>query len=163
SSMPTARLPRNSAPSMRGVTGIATLVVLLTCATAALAQRATSQPVTGVAIDSSGGVLPKAAVTLTTTSGTTVQQTTTDATGNFRFEEVPQGRYQVRVAFEGFEATTVRVTVGARAPSALRVMLPLASVKQEVTVSNQTPEVSTGAATNSDAVTVDQSMLDSLP
>jgi hypothetical protein len=39
----------------------------------------------------------------------------------------------------------------------------LASVTQEVTVSNQAAEVSTGAATNSDAVTIDQAMLDSLP
>ena len=83
--------------------------------------------------------------------------------GNFRFDAVPQGRYEVHVAFEGFQPTTARLTVGGRPPSALRITLPLASLKQEVTVSNQAAEVSTGAATNSDAVTIDQAMLDSLP
>jgi hypothetical protein len=149
---------------MRGITGILTLVVWLAAPAAqALAQRANPQPVTGVAIDTSGGVLPNAAVILMTTSGVIVHQTTTDAAGNFRFEAVAQGRYEVRVVFEGFEPTTVRMTVGTRAPPALRVMLPLASIKQEVTVSNHAPEVSTAAATNSDAVTIDQTMLDSLP
>jgi carboxypeptidase family protein len=149
---------------MRGVTGmVAALAILSVLPSAARAQRATSQPVTGVAIDTTGAVLPNADVVLTTTSGGTVQQTTTGAAGNFRFDAVPQGRYEVRVAFEGFQPTTSRVTVGARAPSPLRITLTLASLKQEVTVSNQAAEVTTGAATNSDAVTIDQAMLDSLP
>jgi len=76
---------------------------------------------------------------------------------------VPQGRYEIRVAFEGFEPTVARITVGARAPSLLRITLPLASLKQEVTVSNRAAEVGTSAATNSDAVAIDQAMLDSLP
>ena len=149
---------------MRGVTGlVVTLGIVLAVAPAARAQRATTQAVTGVAIDTTGAVLPNADVVLTTTSGGAVQQTTTDATGNFRFDAVPQGRYEVHVAFEGFQPITERLTVGGRPPSVLRIMLPLASLKQEVTVSNQTAEVSTGAATNSDAVTIDQAMLDSLP
>src|SRR5262245_5322922 len=142
----------------------ATLGVLLSMPGAAQAQRtATTQPVTGVAIDTTGAVLPNADVVLTTVSGGTVQRTTTDAAGNFRFDTVPQGRYEVHVAFEGFQPTTARATVSGRAPSSLRIMLPLASLKQEITVSNQAAEVSTGAATNSDAVTIDQTMLDSLP
>jgi len=142
----------------------ATLGVLLSMPGAAQAQRtATTQPITGVAIDTTGAVLPNADVVLTTLSGATVQQTTTDAAGNFRFDTVPQGRYEVHVAFEGFQPTTARVTVGGRAPSALRITLPLASLKQEITVSNRAAEVSTGAATNSDAVAIDQAMLDSLP
>lgn len=149
---------------MRGITGIvAALAILLALPSAARAQRATSQPVTGVAIDTTGAVLPNADVVLTTTSGGTVAQTMTDAAGNFRFDAVPQGRYEVHVAFEGFQPTTSRVTVGARAPSPMRITLPLASLKQEVTVSNQAAEVSTAAGTNSDAVTIDQTMLDSLP
>jgi len=149
---------------MRSVFGlVATLGIVLAVASAAHAQRATTQPVTGVAIDATGAVLPNADVVLTTMSGSTVQQTTTDAAGNFRFDAVPQGRYEVHVAFEGFQPTTARLTVGGHPPTTLRITLPLASLKQEVTVSNQAAEVSTGAATNSDAVTIDQAMLDSLP
>jgi Carboxypeptidase regulatory-like domain len=64
-----------------------------------------TQPVTGVAIDTTGAVLPNAGVVLTATRGGALQQTTTDAAGNFRFDAVPQGRYGVRVAFEGFQPT----------------------------------------------------------
>ena len=144
---------------------VAMLVVFVAQPPAAQAQRAptTTQTVTGVAIDPTGAILPNAEVVLTTTAGSTVQQTTTDAAGNFRFDGVPQGRYEVHVGFEGFQPSTSRVTVGGRAPSPLRITLLLASLKQEVTVSNQAAEVSTGAATNSDAVTIDQAMLDSLP
>ncbi|HYM24636.1 MAG TPA: TonB-dependent receptor, partial [Vicinamibacterales bacterium] len=125
-------------------------------------QRPLAQAITGVAVDATGAVLPNADVRLTTTAGAAVQQTTTDAAGNFRFELVPQGRYEVHVAYEGFEPTTARVTVGARAPGPLRITLPLASVKQEVTVTNAA-EVNATAAANSDAVTVDSSLLASLP
>ena len=117
---------------------------------------------TGVAADPSGAILPGARVELTA-SGAVVRETTADATGVFRFDSVAAGRYEVRVSFEGLQTTTVRLTVGARPPTALRVTLPLATVTQEVTVSNAAPEVSTGAGSNSDSVTVDQSMLESLP
>ncbi len=149
---------------LRVTTLVAMLAVFVAQPPAAEAQRApTTQPVTGVAIDPTGAVLPNAEVVLTTTTGSIVQRTTTDAAGNFRFDGVQPGRYEVHVAFEGFQPSTSRVTVGGRAPSALRITLPLASLKQEVTVSNQAAEVSTGAATNSDAVAIDRAMLDSLP
>jgi hypothetical protein len=127
------------------------------------AQRPAGQPVIGVAVDPTGAVLPNAQVSLTPLSGAATQSTTTDGTGTFRFERVVPGRYEVRVTFEGFQPTTLRMTVGSRPPSAVRVVLPLAAVTQEITVSNQTPEVTANATTNADAVTVDQSLLESLP
>jgi hypothetical protein len=142
---------------------LGTLATVLALAPAVRAQRELTQPVTGVVIDTTGAVLPSAEVALTTSAGGALQRTMTDAAGNFRFDTVPQGRYEVRVAFEGFQPNNVRLSVGGRPPAALRITLQLASLKQEVTVSNKTVEVSTGAATNSDAVTIDQAMLDSLP
>src|SRR5579871_3553030 len=67
--------------------------------------------------------------------------------------------YEISVTFEGFEPTTVRVTVGTRPPSPLHITLPLAGLTQEVTVSTAAAEVDTAATTNSDAVSVDQAML----
>jgi len=129
----------------------------------AVAQGQTGQVVTGVAVDATGAVLPNAQVVLTTAANAALQTAATDATGTFRFQGVPPGRYEIRVAFEGFQPTTARVTVGSRAPSPLRITLPLASVTQEITVSNQATEVGTSAVSNSDAVRVDQDMLASLP
>ena len=98
-----------------------------------------------------------------TGSGASARQTITDATGNFHFDSVAPGHYELRASFEGFQPTTERLTVGTRPPASVRLTLPLAAVTQEVTVSNQTAEVNTAAATNADAVTVDQNLLESLP
>lgn len=146
-------------------TFLAVLLVLLGTpgVVASAPQRENAQTVAGVAVDSSGAVLPGAQVVLTTGLTTAVQTTVADATGMFRFASVPPGRYEVKVSFEGFQTTTVKVIVDRRAPSPLRVVLPLAKVTQNVTVSNHAIEVGTGAAANSDAVTVDQSTLASLP
>ena len=139
------------------------VILALAIGASAGAQRPAGQVVTGVAMDATGAVLPDAQVVLTTGTNTTLQTTATDATGTFRFEGVPPGRYEVHVAFEGFQPTTTRVTVGSRAPSALRITLPLANVKQEITVSDRAPAVGTSATSNSDAVTLDRDILESLP
>ncbi len=125
-------------------------------------QRTTGQVVSGTAVDATGAVLPNAQVTLTALSNSAVHTTTSDEAGAFRFEGVVPGRYEIRISFEGFQPTIAQVAVGSRAPSKARITLPLANVKQEVTVSDQAREVSTSAATNSDAVTVDQHLLERL-
>src|SRR5262245_7085715 len=127
------------------------------------AQPQIGTTVAGVAVDATGAVLPNAQVVLTNAANTDVQTNSTDAAGSFRFDGVPPGRYTVLVALEGFRPTPPRVPVGPRPPAALRVTLPLASVTQEITVTNQATDVGTSAASNSDAVTIDQDMLASLP
>src|SRR5262249_32216420 len=127
------------------------------------APQARPQEVTGVAIDATGAVLPGAAVVLTSAGTGAAKTTTTDAGGTFRFESVPPGRYEIRISFEGFQPTTVRLTAATRPPAPVRVTLPLANLTQEVTVSNEAEAVSTTAAANADAVTVDSSMLEALP
>jgi carboxypeptidase family protein/TonB-dependent receptor-like protein len=129
----------------------------------AAAQRPPDLAITGVVVDTTGGALPRAAVQLTDGAGAAVQSLVTDPIGAFRFERVPPGRYDIRVTSDGFRPTTVRITVGTRAQSPVRITLPLAGVTQEITVSNSAPQVNADAAANSDAVTVDQDMLDSLP
>jgi hypothetical protein len=129
----------------------------------AQAQRQAATIVTGVVTDATGAVLPTAQIELKSATGATVESAVTDDTGTFRFDRVAAGRYDVLVTFEGFQPTTVRLTVGTRAPAALRVTLPLAGITQEVTVGNAPAEVKTDAASNLDASTVDAKTLDDLP
>jgi carboxypeptidase family protein len=119
--------------------------------------------VTGVVLDQTGGVLIGAQVELVNSSRTSVQTGVTDKSGTFRFERVAPGSYEVRCTLDGFKTTNVRVSVGTNTPKALRVTMPLAAVTQEVTVSNFSEQVTTGAANNLDAVTIDQDMLGNLP
>jgi hypothetical protein len=132
-------------------------------AAAALAQGQTPVAVGGVVQDQTGAVLPAATVQLVNAAGAVVQTVSTDAAGAFRFERVAPGAYELRAGYEGFKPATARLRVGTRPPSPLRLVLDLASLTQEITVSNAVTEVGASARNNVDAITIDQDMLDSLP
>src|SRR3984893_5089327 len=101
-------------------------VMLLLDGRSAAAQRPPDLAIAGVVVDTTGGALPRAAVQLTDAAGAPVQSLVTDTIGAFRFERGPPGRYDIRVMSDGFRPTTVRITVGTRAQSPVRITLPLA-------------------------------------
>ena len=73
-----------------------------------LYAQSTTQTVQGLVVDSSGAVIPGAAVTLTNVA-TGVQQTVqTNETGNYTFTLVPVGSYEVRCESGGFKAEVAR-------------------------------------------------------
>ncbi len=140
------------------------LVIVLVAATTAVAQpRQSGSAVTGVVVDVTGAVLPNARVALTGAAGTPIQSTVIDEGGAFRIDRVSPGRYDVLVTFDGFQPTTVHLTVGGRAPAPLRVTMPIAGITQEVTVGNAPAEVRADAASNLDASMVDQKSIENLP
>src|SRR5258706_76502 len=120
-------------------------------------------PVTGVVLDQTGAVLAGAAVVLLDGSGAVAGSATADAVGAFRFEGVSAGTYQLRATFEGFKQASSRVRVTTRAPGGEKIVLDLAYLVQEITVTNASSEVSAAASANVDAVTIDAAVLDSLP
>ncbi|HEY2150493.1 MAG TPA: TonB-dependent receptor, partial [Vicinamibacterales bacterium] len=128
--------------------------------------RAVGSPgvaVHGVVQDQTGGVLPGAAVELTTATGAVVASTTTDAVGVFDFVGITPGQYQLLARLDGFAPTSTRLRVATRPPAMQRLVLALASVSQEVTVSGSGNDVGVAAAGNVDAVSIDSNMLESLP
>ena len=102
-------------------------------------------------------------VELANASGAVVQTTAADEAGVFRFERVAPGQYELRARYEGFKSASVKVRVGTRPPSSQRLVLGLATLTQEITVSNGAAEVGAAAGNNVDAITIDQNMLESLP
>ena len=143
----------------------AAIVVLLVFAAAssAGAQTATAGVVAGVVQDQTGAVLQGATVELVGAGGVLAQSTTADPSGAFRFEKVAAGQYELRARYEGFKSASARVRVGSRPPAAAKLVLGLANLQQEITVSNATARVDTTASNNVDAVTMDTNMLESLP
>jgi len=139
------------------------------CVCCALSGLAAAQPppssvaLSGVVQDQTGSVLPAATVELVNASGAIVQRTVADAAGAFRFERVAPGAYELRAGYEGFKPATTRLRVGTRAPGSQRLVLSLADLTQEVTVSTAAAEVGASSGNNVDAITIDQSMLESLP
>ncbi|PYR16938.1 MAG: hypothetical protein DMF94_26110 [Acidobacteria bacterium] len=111
---------------------------------AAYAQVQTGS-ITGLVTDSSGAVLPGATVSL---SGEKliggVQTQITDATGNYRFDRLPPGAYNVKFELSGFrtiERDDIRVS--ASFVATVSPKLEVGSVSETITVSGESPTVDT--------------------
>jgi hypothetical protein len=90
-------------------------------------------PLTGVALDSSGGALPGVTVTLTpTTAAAEPLVQVTDETGRFTFDQLEPGPYRLELALDGFE--NQEQPVSAPANSEVRVVLKIASLAETVIV-----------------------------
>src|SRR5215471_1312426 len=72
----------------------------------------------GIVADSSGAVVPQAAVTMTNTETAAVFRKMTDGTGEFLFDFLPTGTYNLRIEAQGFkvnEAKGITLTAGQQA------------------------------------------------
>ncbi len=97
--------------------------------------------------DPSGAGIPNAKVVLTRTETGTVRETMTDNEGNYRFPEVPAGRYRFEFEHAGFRKV-VRDQIALSAGQSLRVDgdLTLGSVTESVVVDAKVAEVDTNTA-----------------
>jgi outer membrane receptor protein involved in Fe transport len=120
-------------------------VLVLTLATPALAQvdRAT---LTGIVTDPSGGVLPKATITITNLDTNVASTVATTTDGTYLVVNLTAGEYLVEAQASGFQkfVQTVRLDVGAR--GRLDVSLPVGGVNETVRVEGVTPLLDTQSA-----------------
>jgi Carboxypeptidase regulatory-like domain len=139
------------------------LVLLLIAAATGYAQAPTDRSsVSGVVLDQTGAAIAGAKVELT--AGDTVRQsTTTDQYGGFTFKRVPPTDYQVRVTNQGFDPTSIEVTVGAKPAPPLRISLEVAGVRAETTVTSEPSQVGTDSSENKDSVSMNGETLANLP
>src|SRR5438128_8202977 len=86
-----------------------------------------------------------------------------DAKGEFRFDFVVPGRYEVRAEYPGFKAGMVRITVRVAAPSPLRLELAIADVEETVRVDSDASQTNTNASENLDLIRLRSGDLENLP
>ena len=123
----------------------AALLIVLT-ATPAHAQ--TSASLTGVVSDTTGAVVPGAAVSVTSTATNVTVEGVTNSAGQFSFPALPVGTYRVTVSLAGFKtsvANDVRV-LGAQ-PTDLSVTLAVGVFTDRVDVNSRNELVQTQSAT----------------
>src|SRR5580700_7490831 len=72
-----------------------------------LAQSAGTGALTGTVSDPTGGVVPGATVTITSTDTNQARTATTGADGTYRFALLPPGTYRVRFNAVGFKTAEV--------------------------------------------------------
>ncbi len=137
------------------------LGILMLLCSAATAQSIDSGTVGGTVTDPSGAAIPGAAVTLHNPITNYNESVSSDATGVFRFNNVPFNSYQLEVKSGGFAPFNRAVAVRTSVPVSLQVKLKLAasSTSVEVTASGA-DMVENVPVAHSD---VDMSTLASLP
>ncbi|MBI1355575.1 MAG: hypothetical protein GC160_14625 [Acidobacteria bacterium] len=97
----------------RGTLTLGLLALSILCGS--LSAQSTTQTIQGLVTDSTGAVIPGASVTMTNIETGVKQRTDTNATGNYAFNLVPVGNYEVRCESAGFKAevaTGLRVDTG---------------------------------------------------
>src|ERR1700724_20093 len=92
----------------------------------------------GTVTDSSGAVIPKAAVQVKNIATGQVQQTPADSQGRYTIVELPIGNYEAQATASGFQTvvrTGITLTVGAQA--VVDFSLAVGQTQQAVTVESQ--------------------------
>src|SRR6266566_1027609 len=113
-----------------------------------LAQSAGTGALTGTVSDPTGGVVPGATVTITSTDTNQARTATTGAAGSYKFALLPPGAYRVRFSATGFKTSEVSsVTVSVTETPVLDRVLEVGAQSEQVTVEAQTEVLQTATST----------------
>jgi hypothetical protein len=113
--------------------GFALLLCLLLLPGIAAAQTQTTGAIAGRVTDSSGAVITNGSVVLISRATGTQTNSVTDSTGNYRFNLLPPGAYQLRFSAQGFK-TSVPADLAVTVTETSVVNLSLAPGEQQETV-----------------------------
>jgi hypothetical protein len=128
----------------------------------AMAQTAVLATIGGTISDSSGAVIPGAAITVTNTGTQQAAKTSTNASGYYVVPDLPSGNYDVRAEKEGFRAcSTLGVHLDPAANVQVNCTMQVGQVTQVVEVQSSAIQVQT---TDSKVTrTVDTTQMTELP
>jgi hypothetical protein len=123
------------------VTALLTVVLMVGSSGRPAAQTPTNAGTAGVrgtTVDASGGVLPGVTVAAVSVDGTSLGLTATNARGEFAFDDLPVGPAHLSFHLDGFEPSSVSITVRRRQPQTVGEPLvhrmALLGVTESVTV-----------------------------
>ncbi len=115
----------------------------------------------GKLIDPSDSAVPRAPVVLKGPGGEQVLETAID--GGFQFIGLTPGRYRLQTTVPGFVSVDREVEVRKRLVTRLVVRLTLAAIKEEISVSGRTNQLTSDIADNRNAISVERGLLETLP
>ncbi|MGD0124393.1 MAG: carboxypeptidase-like regulatory domain-containing protein [Terriglobia bacterium] len=127
-----------------------------------LAQTAVLATIGGTISDSTGAVIPGAAVTVTNAANQQTSKTSTNSAGYYVVPDLSSGNYDVRAEKEGFQAcSTLGVHLDPAANVQVSCTMQVGQVTQTVEVQASTVQVQT--SDSQVARTVDQTQMTELP
>jgi hypothetical protein len=119
----------------------------------------------GTVLDPSSAEVAEAQVTLLSASGSVQASTTTDRAGYFFFDDLPRGKYRLRIHAAGFKDALVDVNLSAKPLLPLRISLAISAVSEvvSVTADETIPQTSSDASENLNANNITRDALDRVP
>ena len=137
-------------------------VFALAVASTAVGQVAVTGQIRGAITDPQDSSVPNVAVTARSPAMMTPRTIQTDAAGNYLFDSLPPGTYEVTFAVPGFK-TEVRsnVVITAGFTATIAVKLQIGAAEQTVEVTGAPPVVDT--TNNTSSVTFDDALLQGIP
>ena len=141
----------------------AALSLALIAVVRGLAQTpAGSLEVSGVVLDPRGAVIAEATVILR--RQLSPEQThMTNQEGRFRFTQIASAGYEIEVRKEGFKAIITQITVSAKSVAPIRIVLPIADLREEMAVGTRPAQTNSNPEENLDVVKLDRETLKDLP
>src|SRR5262245_65630475 len=107
-----------------------------------LQSQISSGDIKGIVMDSTGGAVADAAVTVTKVDTAVERTTVTDPAGSFRFFLLQPGDYEIRVEAVGFSSYTRRlIAVAVGETVSVSAVLHPAAVRQELFVEEELPAI----------------------
>jgi hypothetical protein len=139
---------------------VAALILALVLGHDGVSAQVTTADLIGRVTDTSGAVLPGVTITITHTgTGATRTQTTSD-TGDYAFNLLPIGTYEVKLELQGFKAQAGQATLSAGQRARFDGRLELGSVNETIQVTADVPLLQTDSVTVGTLLT-DKAILDS--
>src|SRR5258708_12267349 len=134
--------------------GLLLLLIFTILPTALLAQAQQPTPpshtLSGTVLDPSSAEVADAQITLLTSNGSVQASTTTDRVGYFFFDDLPHGKYRLRIHAAGFKDGLADVTVSAKPLAPLHITLAISAVSEvlSVTPDENVPQTSSNPSEN---------------
>ena len=136
---------------------LATCVFALAAQPFAFAQGGATSSLSGVVVDSAGGVVPGATITVKNNATASTFETLSNSTGAFSIPVLDPGTYTVTVALSGFKTVVINdVRLLAATPGSVRAALEVGSLTDTVEVRGGTELVQTQSSTVSSTITTEQ-------
>ena len=132
---------------MNNIRSLITLLALVIVAVPVFGQG-TDGNITGAAMDATGAVIPGTRVELENSATGIVRTAECDATGTYRFNNVPVGAYKLTARAEGFTAATLEnVAVNLNRTSTVNLVLEVGAVATQIEISEAASSLDTTTAT----------------
>src|SRR5512145_2302819 len=121
------------------------------------AQGTAGSSLSGVVVDSGGGVIPGVTVVVKNNATGASFETTTNSAGTFSVPALDAGTYTATVSLAGFRTAVVNdVRLITNTPGSIRVTLEVGNLEETITVQGGTELVQTQSATVASTITTEQ-------